>query len=147
MQPETLHDEVFGELTYDSPMEEWHAEVALSPDHVIDVSIWWDETDGPFPPVLGRARDALERFRQREPDHREALAAAMVERHRRSARPQEELPESNALARGLTAEQLSIAGDGSATVRYDDETELFGDHCIMVNLAADGSFIGFTLLG
>jgi hypothetical protein len=148
MRPHALHDEVFGELSYDPPLEEWYTAVEPTPGRPIDVTIWWrDGADGPFAPVLARAREAFARFCEREPLHRQALADAMLERYRRSARPREKLPTSRTLARALVATQLSIATDGSATVHYDDNTELFADHSIVVDLNADGSFRGFTLQG
>jgi hypothetical protein len=148
MELETIDDAVFGELGYDQPMEEWYAVVALTPSRRIEVTIWWVEADdGPFPPVLACARQAYLLFREREPEHRQALAVAMLKRYRRSARLQGALPEAKALARKLTAEQLSIAADGSATAHYDDATELFADHSIMAEFDPDGSFLGFTLQG
>jgi hypothetical protein len=148
MQPHALHDDVFGELSYDPPMEEWCTSVELTSGHSIDVALWWRESeDGPFAPVLARAREAFSQFCEHEPLHRLALATAMLERYRRSARPCDKLPAPQVLARALIATQLSIATDGSAIAHYDDNTELFADHAIMVDLTADGSFRGFTLQG
>jgi hypothetical protein len=147
MEPVTLHDEVFGELGYDPPLEEWYARAALTPNRMIEVRIWWAEEDGPFAPVLERARTAYQRFVQRESAHRIALATAMLERLCRREPPDEELPGCDEVAPGLTATQISIAADGSATVHYDDIAELFGDHCIFADLAADGLFTGFSIHG
>jgi hypothetical protein len=148
MQPHALNDDVFGELSYDPPLEEWYTSVEPTPGHPIDVTIGWREhEDGPVAPVLARARESFSRFCECEPLHRQALAVAMLERYRRSARPCEKLPAPSALAQALVAKQLSIAADGSAIVHYDDNTELFADHVIMVDLNAEGSFSGFTLQG
>jgi hypothetical protein len=147
MELDPIQDDLFGELNYDPPMQEWYADIELTPDCSIDVTISWDAEDGPFAPVLARARAAYLHFRQREPEHRKALAKAMLERYRNSGRIQEDMPDADELADELIAEQLSIATDGSAIVHYDDPTDLFGDHCIMADFDVDGSFIGFTLQG
>jgi hypothetical protein len=148
MPPDILHDDVFGELFYDVPMDEWCAEVALTPNHKIEIAIWWEEEkDGPFAPVLERARAAFQDFLQREGEHRQALAAALVQRYRGCTQEDEELPAPEEIARGLSASRIAIAADGSATVHYDDAAELFGDHCIFADLDADGRFLGFTLHG
>jgi hypothetical protein len=146
MEQEPLYDGLFGELNYDPPMEEWYAEVVFSPGHEVDIAIWWSESEnGPFPPVLQRAREAYQRFSQHESNHRERLAAAMIERYREFAT--EELPTTAEVARGLRVERLAIAPDGSATAHYDDAAELFGDHCIWADLDTNGSFIGFSIQG
>src|SRR5262245_21250074 len=146
MEQESLYDGLFGELNSDHPMEEWYAEVVFSPGHKVDVTIWWSESEnGPFPPVLQRAREAYRQFSQREDSHREQLAVAMIERHRTFAT--EEPPPAAEIARGLRVERLAIAPDGSATAHYDDAAELFGDHCIWAELDTNGSFIGFSIQG
>ena len=147
MEQDAIQDEVFGELNYDPPMQQWFADVELTPDCRIDVTIWWNEEDGPFAPILARARETFLRFREREPEHREALALAMLERYRSSKRSQEDIPDADELVEELIPEQLSIITDGSADVLYDDASDLFGDHCIMAELDLDGSFIGFSLQG
>jgi hypothetical protein len=149
MPPDTIHDDVFGELAYDPPMSEWYAEVEWAPKHPVEVTIWWDEAkDGPFAPVLERARTAYRRFVEREEAHRQALATAMLERYKRSQRPGGgALPGPTALARGLTLSSIAIDADGSATLHYDDAADLFGDHCILADLDAEGAFAGFTLQG
>src|SRR5437870_3131667 len=44
---EPIHDEVFGELNYDPPTEEWCGEVVFA-GRPLDVAIWWYEpTHGP----------------------------------------------------------------------------------------------------
>jgi hypothetical protein len=145
---DTIHDEVFGELLYDPPMQQWCAEVALTPKHRIEVAIWWDEdADEPFPPVLERARAAYRRFQWLEREHREALAAALIERYRRWQPQGEEPPTVADIARGLTLKTLDFAGDGSATLYYEDAADLFGDHCILAELDRAGGFAGFTLQG
>lgn len=146
--PGTLHDDVFGELGYDPSLGEWYAEVALTPNHRIEVAIGWTEEDnGPFPPVLRRARATFAKFREKEPEHRSALAVAMLQRYRNSARPLDRVPKVEIFARGLIAERIAIAADGSATVHYEDDAELFGDHCVMADLDTYGSFDGFSLQG
>lgn len=147
MEQDPIQDDVLGELSYDPPMQQWYADVDLTPDSRIDVTIWWEAEDGPFAPILARAREAFLQFREREPKHREALALAMLERYRRSRRSQEDIPNADELVEELIPEQLSIATDGSAVVHYDDASDLFGDHCIMAELDLDGSFIGFSLQG
>lgn len=148
MQLDAIQDEVFGKLAYDPPLTEWYASVALGTDRTIDVTICWEERqDGPFTPVLERARKTFLLFRQQEPEHRNALAKAMLKRYRDSARVELDLPHADELARELIATQVSIAADGTAIIHYDDNAELFGDHSIMADLDRDGSFLGFTLHG
>jgi hypothetical protein len=149
MPHDTIDDEVFGELAYDPPMSEWYAEVEWAPKRPLEVTIWWDEAkDGPFAPVLERARTTYRRFVEREGAHRQALATALVERYKRSQRPGGRvLPEPTAIARGLTLLRMAIDTDGSATLYYDDAADLFGDHCIYADLDAEGAFVGFTLQG
>lgn len=147
MIPDPLHDEVFGELGYDPPMEEWYANVPLSPEQIVEVAIYWDEeTDGPFEPILDLARTAFRRLLQREPEHRRDLAVAMLKRYER-CEPDEELPTAEEVARGLAASRVSIRPDGSVLVIYDDPAELFGDHSIFAEVGIDGTFRGFTLQG
>ncbi len=144
---DTIEDEVFGELTHDPPMQQWCGEVELTPKHRIEVAIWWDEdADGPLAPVLERARLAYRRFLQRQREHREALAAALLERYRRR-QPEDETAVVGEVARGLTLLALGIAPDGSATLQYEDAADLFGDHCILAELDWKGDFAGFTLQG
>jgi hypothetical protein len=148
MTPETMHDAVFGELFYDPPLEQWWADVALTPEHRIEITIWWDEaTDGPFAPVLDRARAAYLRFQLREPELRHALAIALMECHAGWAPPDGEAYHPDAVARGLTASEMSIRTDGSARVIYDDAAELFGDHYIVARIGRDGDFVGSELHG
>lgn len=147
MEQDPIQDKVLGELNYDPPMQQWYADADLTPDFRIDVTIWWEPSDGPFPPVLARAREVFLRFRELEPQHREALAAAMLERYRNSGSVLEDMPDADELAEELSPEQLSIAADGSAIVLYDDPTDLFADHAVVAELDLDGSFAGFTLQG
>lgn len=148
MAPSTLQDDVFGELFYDAPMAEWRADVMLPRNGPVEIAIWWDEaSDGPFAPVLERARLAYNNFCRREREHRQALAAALVARYRGWKPEGEALPDPRKIARGLTVSQIAIAADGSATAQYDDAAELFGDHCILADLDTDGVFSGFTLQG
>jgi hypothetical protein len=148
MLPDTLHDDVFGELYYDWPMKEWYAEVALAPKHQIEVAISWDEaTDGPFAPILERARWTYTCFQHHEPKHRQALAASLVRRYWGWKRDDEEAPDAKEITEGLSVLEISIAADGSAIVRYEDAADLFGDHCIFAELSEYGHFLGFTLQG
>ena len=148
MQPDTLNDEVFGELGYDPPLEEWYGRVELAHGQIIEVRIWWaDGKDGPFAPVLDCARVALRRFREREAEHRRLLTATMLERYQGWTYEEDAPPDAKTLAAALTATQLSIRTDGAATAHYDDATELFGDHLISAELNSDGWFSGFSLQG
>jgi hypothetical protein len=148
MEPDTINDEVFGALGYDPPLEEWYARVVLHPEREIDVTIWWTETkDGTFRPILERTREAFLRFQRHETEHRLALATDMLRRYRDSARIDMELPEADEFVKSLAVTKMAFASDGSATVDYDDLTELFGDHSIVADIRADGVFDGFSLHG
>lgn len=147
MPEESNPDPVFGELGYDPPMEQWYAKVALTPGHEVEVAIWWDETEGPFDPVLKRARAAFQRFLRSEHRHKESLAAAMLERYRTQAAADQILPATAEIARGLCASHISIAHDGSMSVYYRGGEDMFGDHSILADFAADGTFDGFSLQG
>ena len=39
MPPDTIQDELFGEMFHDVPMGEWCAQAALTPKHRIEVAI------------------------------------------------------------------------------------------------------------
>jgi hypothetical protein len=148
MMADTLHDDVFGQLCYDAPMSEWYTEVSVTPELRSELAIWWDETrDGPFSPVLERARTCFLTFIEREPKHRQALAAALIHRYQGWKPKGEELPDPDEIARGLTVRRIAIAADGSALVHYDDAAELFGDHTIFADLDSSGVFVGFSLQG
>jgi hypothetical protein len=148
MTPETMHDDVFGELFYDPPLDQWCGEVAVAPEHRIEVTIWWDkETDGLFAPILERARRTYTGFVRRERENRIALAVALLQRYRGCVPEDEEMPDVEGIARGLKVTGITIAADGSATAYYDDPAELFGDHLIWAELGTDGAFIDFSLQG
>jgi hypothetical protein len=148
MPPDVIMDDLFGALFYDPPMGEWRADVVLNETNQIEVTIWWDEsTDGPFDPVLERARLAYSTFIYKEESHRQSLAAAMLKRYQRCKPDDEPLPERDLIASGLRARGITFSPNGSATVYYRDDAELFGDHCIFADLDSAGHFIGFTLQG
>jgi hypothetical protein len=147
MPDDTIQDDLFGELCYDEPMQEWYGQVALTPKHQVEVAIWYDEDDGPFAPVLERARSAYQRLREREWEHRQALAVALVKRYGAGTPKTKPLPGVEKVARGLSLSQITFDADGSAMLYYDDAAKLFPDHAIFADLDAGGAFLGFTLQG
>lgn len=145
---EPEYDDVFGELIHDPPMEGWHASVELSVSERVEVAIWWSEQrDGPFTPVLQRARTAFQRFLRQEGSHKTLLAAAMLERYQDRGGMNQSLPALAEIIQNLTARQVWIASDGSLSVHYRDFSDLFGAHSITADIATDGSFAGFSLQG
>jgi hypothetical protein len=148
LEYEPEYDPLFGELRYDPSLERWYGDLVLSPFHQGEIAICWNEAEnGPLAPVLQNARQAFKRFLNAERQHRERLATAMLERYRRSESSEDEMPTEAALAQRLTYARIVIATDGSMIVAYDGGEDLFGHHCIVADINADGSFAGFSLQG
>ena len=145
---EPEYDGVFGELVYDPDLGEWRAEIPLTSWEKLDVTIQWEEErDGPLAAVLQRVREAYLRFLQREPQHLRALATAMIERFRRDVGMSEPQPTAEEIVRNLGMLRIAISSDGSLRAHYRHGVASFGDHWIVADINADGSFAGFSLQG
>ncbi len=139
----TFNDEVFGQLVWNEQVEWWECHCEFSAGLSVPVSVSPDDID--LETVLRQARQTFRLLQQLEPFPRLEAAKALLELHNEEWSDGEPINDE-AFAGRMTMKELTIDGDGSATLFYDDG-DLFWGHSILVEVDNEGAFQDASIAG
>jgi hypothetical protein len=144
MPHETVNDDLFGKLTWDSDEHEWHGRSITAGGLAfrlrIETGAW-----NMAPPIddakvdrtiSDASRRAFLRFRDSEQQAREGLVDEFVPLH--AEWHGGEISPADFKAR-LQLDTVQIISTGAMQVFYNDD-DMFGGHCLITHLGASGAF-------
>ena len=135
-------DPALGRLKWYADDDQWVAEVALVPDHSIEVIVEFHEGEDDENAVIDQASRWLARVRQREPEYRAWSAERLVH-----GRWNKDEPMTAADIAGLLCLLSIVCGpDGAAELFWDDDDRLFYGHSIGTRLGPDGECVEVEML-
>ncbi len=133
---QTFNDEVFGQLVWDEQVEWWEGRCEFSAGLSIPVSVSPNDIDLEI--VLNLARKTFRSLQQSEPSLRLEATEVLLESHNEEWSDGDPI-DNETFASRMTIKELTIDGDGSATLFYDDGN-LFWGHSILVETDSEGAF-------
>lgn len=144
MAHETIEDDLFGPLTWDSEQHQWQGRAATERGLPFRFSIETGAWNMYHPiddskvdrTISSASRGAFLRFRDSEPQAREGLVNEFVPLHAKWHG--EQISPADFQAR-LQLDSVQIISDGAMQIFYDDDG-MFGGHSLIAHLDGSGAF-------
>lgn len=143
MPEPSINDDVLGTLTWDDSLKSYQGEREIAPGQKIGVSL--SPSEDRLEELLVQARRAYQHLQRQEVALREAAADALLPLHNETWSEGETI-DRDTFVRRITLEGLTVYGDGSAELSYNDG-DLFWGHTIVVSLREDGTVEDATIQG
>ena len=131
MAEESISDEVLGELKLEDGY--WIGETEIRPDHVVGISLSFDEDD--VAPLLVQSRSILKLLRQDEIEYRRGIADRMLELYNETWSDGEKI-DRDTFADKIHLDAITFYSHGAEAFYYDGD--LFAGHWIMVDINTEG---------
>jgi hypothetical protein len=133
--PEPVDDPLFGPLQWDESLDWWVGSVDFLPGLRIDVFIVHEYDGATAQEELAQARRVFGRLKERELEYRRWSAAQLLWSRWNKHEPMT----VDAITELLRVATLEVSPDGSASIYWNDDDELFYGHNVVTRLAPDGS--------